>query len=96
LGLINAILPAAALFAAIGFVVNRWWAAILPLVVWPLYYLRLNAEWWGGGVGEFWKGAFALITVVSLAGAALGIMSRRIVQRVRHKRAHGVPGRASR
>jgi hypothetical protein len=94
--LINSIILAAVLFAGIGFVVNRWWAAILPLVVWPLYYLGLNAEWWGGGVGEFWEGAFALTTVVSVAGAALGIASRQAVRRARHKKAHGVPDQASR
>jgi hypothetical protein len=43
---------ALAVFGALGFLVNRGWIVLLFLVVLPMYYYGLSADWWGSGLGD--------------------------------------------
>jgi hypothetical protein len=60
-----------------GLLLNRWWAVLLPVVIWPLYVLGLHQSWWGSGVGDAWQYAPALVTLTSAAAVAAGVGVRR-------------------
>jgi hypothetical protein len=71
-------------FAA-GLLLNRWWAVLLPVVSWPLYFLGLHQSWWGSGVGDAWQYAPALVTLTSAAAVAAGVGVRRLAAGSRAK-----------
>ena len=72
------LIVAALLFAAVGFMLDRWWTLSLPLIVWPLYYLWADTSALGGpGLGDGWEYALAVLITVSLASIAAGIGARR-------------------
>ena len=48
--------------AAVGAVVRRWWFALAPLTVWPVFYLGLLEGWWLYGVGDGWVSAAVEVT----------------------------------
>ena len=64
-------------FGAIGALARRWSVVGLPLLVWPLYYLGLDAGWWGSGLGDGWPFALALVITLSAAAAAAGVALRK-------------------
>jgi hypothetical protein len=51
--------------AAAGVVVRRWWFALAPFVVWPVFYVRLREGWWLYGVGDGWASAAVEVTLLS-------------------------------
>lgn len=63
--------------AAAGYVLARWWAALLPLVVLGAFYVGLGAGWWGSGLGDHWVFAMLLVMAVGAGCAAVGIAARR-------------------
>jgi hypothetical protein len=69
-----------------GLLLNRWWAVLLPVVIWPLYVLGLHQSWWGSGVGDAWQYALAAVMLMSVAAVAVGVGLRRIAAG-RHARA---------
>jgi hypothetical protein len=46
---------------------------LIPLVVWPLYYLGVGQGWWGSDLGEAWWIALPIVVVISLAPVAFGV-----------------------
>jgi hypothetical protein len=65
-----------ALLAAVavsGALIGRWWALLIPFVVWPSFYLGVGQGWWGSGLGEAWWVALPIVVVVSLAPVAFGV-----------------------
>jgi hypothetical protein len=65
-------------FAAVAFVTNSWWTLALPLIVWPLYFVGLHAEWWGSGdIPDGWEGGLVLALVTGPPAAAIGVLARR-------------------
>ncbi|MCC2652318.1 MAG: hypothetical protein K0Q60_2481 [Microvirga sp.] len=69
-----------ALVALSGAVIGRWWTLMIPLVLWPVYFLGLAQDWWGYGMGDGWQFGAAAIIVVSLISVAVGIALRSVVQ----------------
>jgi hypothetical protein len=41
-----------------------------------LFYVGLNAGWWGYGVGEAWQIAMAVLMCVGVVGALAGVAAR--------------------
>jgi hypothetical protein len=67
------------LFATIGFLTNSWWALLVPLVVWPLYFAGLHAEWWGSGdIPDGWESGLVLALVTGPPASAFGVLARRL------------------
>ncbi|MGH3016310.1 MAG: hypothetical protein ACRDNN_15300 [Gaiellaceae bacterium] len=60
-------------------VVGRWWMLLLPVLVWPIYFLGLAQEWWGSGLGDGWQFGLAIVVAISLAAAALGVGLRSLL-----------------
>jgi hypothetical protein len=65
--------------AVLGVLVGRWWMLIVAACVWPLFFSGLHAGWWGSGVGESWAVALVLLILISIVGAALGVVAARIL-----------------
>lgn len=60
-----------------GLLLRRWWVALLPIVLRPLFEIGLNDGWWGCcGAGEnwqFWTEVYTVVGLVTtLAAVALG------------------------
>jgi hypothetical protein len=62
--------------AAAGALIGRWWTLVLPLVVWPIWFLGLAQDWWGYGMGDGWEYGAALIILVSLASVGIALALR--------------------
>lgn len=78
-------------FVAYGAAVGRWWAALLPLVGWPLFVLGRYAEWWGSGVGDGWEYGLALLTVGGVVATLIGVAGRRFLgSRLSGRRRSGI------
>jgi len=61
----------------LGFLAGRWWMLLAPFFAVPAFYLGLDREWWGYGLGDGWQYAmFAVLTIAVLATAA-GVALRR-------------------
>ena len=56
-----------------GALIGRWWALLIPLAVWPTYFLGVDHEWWGHGLGDGWQFGFLLVVAISLAAVAIGV-----------------------
>lgn len=69
-----------------GAFVGRWWALLIPLAVWPTYFLGLTQGWWLHGVGDGWAYGAAAIVVVSLGFVALGVVLRKLAEQHRTPR----------
>lgn len=74
------------LVALSGVVVGRWWALLIPLAVWPTYFLGLTQGWWLYGVGDGWEYGAAAIMVFSIALVAIGVVIRAVVAHQRRPR----------
>jgi hypothetical protein len=61
---------------AAGALVGRWWILIVAACAWPVVFIGFLADWWGSGVGDGWPLALAMLIVISVAGAALGVLAR--------------------
>lgn len=71
----------------IALVLGRLWLLLLPVIGWPVYFVGLDAGWWGYGVGE--SGFYVLIFAIPLgvADVGAGLMLRwLIVSAVRSRR----------
>jgi hypothetical protein len=79
---VGTLLVAVALAAV---VIGRWWALLIPLAVWPIYFLGVTRGWWLHGVGDGWEyGAMAII-LFSLGLVALGVLLRAFVEEQRRR-----------
>lgn len=59
--------------AVVGFVARSWLAILVPLLGVPLYVVGVNRGWWGCcGTGDAWQFGMVVLTIVGVAGAALG------------------------
>jgi hypothetical protein len=67
--------------ALIGFVVRRWWAVLVPIAAFGLFYAGLNAEWWGNGVGDGWQYVMAFFMVLGALAAGIGVLARTVARR---------------
>jgi hypothetical protein len=79
------------LIPTIGFFVTalllgRSWVLLLPVIGWPLFFLGLNAGWWGYGVGDFWQFALILETVIGVAAVSIGLLLHRLLVARRSRR----------
>jgi hypothetical protein len=72
------VILAIAFFVAVGIMVGRIWAVLLPPAVWGLFYLGLQRGWWGAGVGDGWQYIMVFIILVSLAATVVGLVVRRV------------------
>ncbi len=63
----------------VGFVVGRWRALLVPIGGLTLFYVGLNAGWWGYGVGDAWQFAMATLVVAGVVGAVAGVAARALV-----------------
>lgn len=62
---------------AAGLAAGRW-AVLVPLVLaWPVYFLGLERDWWGSGLGDGWGWALAGLSALSVGAGALGVAARR-------------------
>jgi hypothetical protein len=62
-------------------VIGRLWALVIPLLVWPVYFLGLDRDWWGYGMGDGWQLGAVAITGVSLISVAVCVGLRSLVKR---------------
>jgi hypothetical protein len=62
---------------AIGAAARRWPALLVPLVAWPMYFLGLEREWWGYGVGDGWQLGASVLTAFGVATTAIAIAAGR-------------------
>jgi hypothetical protein len=70
----------------VGVAIGRWWAVIIPVVGLALFYVGLNAGWWGYGVGDAWQIAMAVLMGVGVVGALAGVAARSQIHAVRWSR----------
>ena len=62
---------------AIGFFIGRWAIVIVLAGAWPLYFLGLNQDWWGHGVGDGWQAILVVGTIAATVAGAAGVLARR-------------------
>jgi hypothetical protein len=62
---------------AIGFLIGRWAIVVILAAAWPLYFLGLNKDWWGHGVGDGWQAILVWGTVAATVAGAAGVLARR-------------------
>ena len=67
--------------AVIAFAFGRWWTLAVPIAAVSVFYVGLNAEWWGYGLGDGWQFAVALVMGVGVLAAALGLIARAVMSR---------------
>jgi hypothetical protein len=72
--------------AVVGFAVNRFWTILVPAVAWPAFFVGLDREWWGYGLGEGWWYGLALGMISGIAAAAVGLTARRLLAETGHRR----------
>jgi uncharacterized membrane protein len=60
-------------FPLAGVVLRRWTAVALPAIGWPLFYLGLDQDWWGNGLGDGWQDVAAWALVAGLVSTALAV-----------------------
>lgn len=88
--MVTGLLIVAALGVGLGLVAGRWWALLPVAAVWPIYVVGRAAGWWGAGLSQDTEGWLiatltAIVTLVAVSAAALGIAARRaIIPRIRH------------
>lgn len=87
---VSALLVAVGLSAA---VVGRWWTLLIPLAVWPTYFLGLTEGWWLYGVGDGWEYGAAAITVLSVGSVAIAVSLRKLIEQQRRPRSHSAAAR---
>lgn len=63
-----------------GAAIGRWWALLIPVVVWPIFYLGVAQEWWGSGLGDGWQFGLLIVLTISLAAVAIGVALRLLVR----------------
>jgi hypothetical protein len=68
---------------AAGLLTGRWAAVAVVAAAIPVYYLGLNAGWWGHGVGDGWQYVLVAATLVGALTVAAAIGVRRILARSR-------------
>ncbi len=59
-----------------GALIGRWWALLVPVPIWAMYWGGLLAGVWGAGVGDGWQYGAAALLLVSIAFAAAGVLIR--------------------
>jgi hypothetical protein len=64
-------------FPVIGVVTRRWYALVLPLVGWPIFYEGVHRGWWLYGTGDGWQVARTLLTTVGVATTAFAVLVAR-------------------
>ena len=47
---------------------------MVPLIVWPVFYVGLLRGWWGYGVGDGWYFVALLVTLAGLAIVGVGLL----------------------
>jgi hypothetical protein len=67
-----------------GGIVREWWFALVPLVVWPVFYLGLRQDWWLYGVGDGWQYAAVTVTLFGVVTTAIAVAVARGVFAFRH------------
>jgi hypothetical protein len=67
-------------FALAGVLAGKWVIAVLPLLVWPPFYLGLHEGWWGSGVGDGWQYAAAIVVSLSIVATLVGVTIGRTVR----------------
>ena len=67
-------LGVASVGVVVGVLARTWWVVPAGAAVWPVWFTGLNSGWWGHGVGEGWERNLASLTVLSVAGAAIGVV----------------------
>ncbi len=72
---------AVASLALAAFVIGRTWSLVLPLPVVPAFYLGLDRQWWGDGLGDGWQFAFVLALALGVAATAVGVAGRALLHR---------------
>ena len=64
----------------VGAVTGRWLAVLLPVVVWPVFYLGLNENWWLDGTGDGWPLVAGLLLLLGTATTAVAVAVSRTLK----------------
>ena len=83
-----ALIVVVAVCASVGVLTGRWEAVGLVVAAIPVYYLGLNAGWWGHGVGDGWQYALLAATLVGAIAVAAAVGVRRFLARSREATHH--------
>jgi hypothetical protein len=77
-----------AALAVLGFVSGRSWMLLAPFFAVPAFYLGLDREWWGNGLGDGWQYAMFAVLTVAVVATAAGVTVRRALslERGLHRR----------
>lgn len=78
-----AVALAALTFLALGLATGRFTAVLVAPAVWTVFFVGLDAGWWGSGLGDGWIAAFVLLTTAGMIATALGALIRRGFTRIR-------------
>lgn len=73
--------PAVVLFV-LAFVSGSWHTGLIPLVVWPVFFVGLHEGWWGNGLGDNWLLGFLMSVAATTLAAVAGVLARRAAERV--------------
>jgi hypothetical protein len=66
-----------AALGVLGFVSGRSWMLLAPLFAVPVFYLGLDREWWGYGLGDGWQYAMFGVLAIAVVATAAGVILRR-------------------
>jgi hypothetical protein len=75
-------LIATIVFLALGLLVGRWLVVAVPAIFWTLVAVGLSNRWWGRPRGEFLVLGTALLSLVDMLAAAVGVLVRRGISRL--------------
>jgi len=74
------LLGIAAACGLLGLLVGRWWALIVPVMLWSAIalFLVINDGWYGAGWGDFGIASNVIAAALSVLLAAVGVALRRL------------------
>jgi len=75
-------------YLALGLLVGRLVALVVPPVVCAALFAGLAAGWWGAGLGDGWPYALGALILAGVAASAVGVALRHAAARARKR-----PGR---
>ncbi|MGH9890959.1 MAG: hypothetical protein ACREA0_03030 [bacterium] len=78
-GTLHFLIPTVAFLLAA--LVDRWWVALLPVTSWVLFFLGLDAGWWGYGYGDGWHFALVGQSLLGVGAVVAGLLVRRFIIR---------------
>jgi hypothetical protein len=59
-----------------GFMTRSWLALLAPFLAVPAFYLGLEREWWGDGLGDGWQFAMFAVLAIAVVATAAGLALR--------------------